>query len=74
MMMKMHDRLKEARLRAGYKTATSAIESCGWNNSTYRAHENGQNGFKTHDAIIGLLDRSTWLIVGSYPQADAQAL
>ena len=63
----MHDRLKEARLRAGYKTATSAIESCGWNNSTYRAHENGQNGFKTHDAkqygdAYGV--SPSWLLLG----------
>ena len=63
----MHDRLKEARLGAGYKTATSAIESCGWNNSTYRAHENGQNGFRTHDAkqygdAYGV--SPSWLLLG----------
>lgn len=67
MIKAMHDRLKEARLSAGFKTATSAIESCGWNNSTYRAHENGQNGFRTHDAkqygdAYGV--SPSWLLLG----------
>ena len=67
MVKAMHARLKEARLNAGYKTATSAIETCGWNNSTYRAHENGQNGFKTNDAKqYGDADgvSPSWLLLG----------
>ena len=63
----MHERLKEARLKAGYKTATAAIDAFGWANSTYRAHENGQNGFKIDDAkqygeAYGV--SPSWLLLG----------
>ena len=63
----MHQRLKEARLKAGYRTATAAIDACGWANSTYRAHENGQNGFKVDDAkhygeAYGV--NPSWLLLG----------
>lgn len=47
----MHDRLKKARIAAGFRTATAAIEHFGWKGSTYRAHENGQNQFKANDAL-----------------------
>jgi hypothetical protein len=30
----MHERLKEARQKAGYKTATAAIDAFGWSSST----------------------------------------
>ena len=46
----MHDRLRRARLLAGYHTAKAAIARFGWNASTYRAHENGQNKFSAGDA------------------------
>lgn len=46
----MNKRLKEARLKAGFRTATATIEECGWNSTTYWAHESGQNSFKTEDA------------------------
>ena len=65
--MTMNERLKEARARAGYKTATAAIEACGWSNSTYRAHENGQNGFKVDEAkLYGEAYRvsPSWLLLG----------
>lgn len=48
----MYKRLRKARLEAGYKSATAAIRSCGWPNSTYRAHENGQNNFKPETAEL----------------------
>lgn len=63
----MHKRLKEARLKAGYRTATAAIDACGWGNSTYRAHENGQNGFRIDDAKhYGEAYRvsPSWLLLG----------
>lgn len=41
----MADRLRRARLHAGYRTATAAIDYFSWPSSTYRAHENGQNNF-----------------------------
>lgn len=33
--------LKKARISAGYKTATDAIQEFGWKPSIYRAHESG---------------------------------
>ena len=63
----MHQRLKEARIKAGYRTATAAIDACGWASSTYRAHENGQNGFKVEDAkLYGEAYRvnPSWLLLG----------
>ena len=66
-MSTMNQRLKHARLQAGFKTAKAAIEHCGWNSSTYRAHENGQNNYKIKDAKIyaDAYDVSpVWLLVG----------
>lgn len=39
--MKMHERLKEAREKAGFESARSAAEAFGIAASTYAAHENG---------------------------------
>lgn len=39
------DRLREARLRAGYETAKAAAEAMGASVSTYIQHENGSRGF-----------------------------
>lgn len=69
----MHERLKEARLNAGYRTATAAIGAFGWSSSTYRAHENGQNGFKVDDAkqygeAYGV--NPSWLLLG---EGDAKS-
>ncbi len=63
----MNDRLRIAREAAGYKTATDAIDRFGWKNSTYRAHENGQNNFRVDDAstyasAYGVT--AAWLLIG----------
>lgn len=63
----MSDRLKHARMNAGYKTATAAINKLNWNGSTYRAHENGQNNFNVSHAekyakAYGV--SAAWLLVG----------
>lgn len=42
--MDVKDRLIIAREAAGFDSARSAAFAHGWNDSTYRAHENGQNG------------------------------
>lgn len=66
-MSTMHQRLKQARRKAGYKTATAAIEQFGWSNSTYRAHENGQNNYKIKDAKLyadAYRVSASWLLVG----------
>ena len=49
-MKEMHERLSYARSRAGFKKATEAARYYGWNENTYRSHENGQRGFKLLDA------------------------
>lgn len=50
-MGEMGDRLKAARVAAGYRSARAAAIRRGWKVPTYSAHENGQNGFGPEDAI-----------------------
>lgn len=45
-------RLRLARERAGFKTAADALERFGWKQSTYLAHENGQNGIRPDKAKL----------------------
>ena len=42
-MENMSDRLRKARLEAGFNTASDAARKFGWTKTTYIAHENGQN-------------------------------
>ena len=70
----MNARLREARIAAGFKTATDAIQSCGWKGSTYRAHENGQNNYKVEEAkaygkAYGV--RAAWLLIGNGENEEA---
>ncbi|WP_093569298.1 helix-turn-helix transcriptional regulator [Methylobacterium sp. 174MFSha1.1] len=39
-------RLAHVREAAGYSTATEAARAFGWNENTYRSHENGERGLK----------------------------
>lgn len=41
----MAERLKQARIDAGYDTAQSAADAFGWNAGAYRHHENGTRAF-----------------------------
>ena len=41
------DRLKQARLDAGYDTAVHAAEAFGWNINTYKSHEAGIRGIRS---------------------------
>lgn len=73
----MHSRLRKARLNAGYPTATAAIKACGWRNSTYRAHENGQNNFSVEDAEVyasayGVT--AAWLLLGAEGGAEEKII
>lgn len=65
--MSLHERLKRARVAAGYETATEAAEAFGWNVNTYRSNENGARPFSRESAIkysrafrVGV----EWLITG----------
>ncbi len=44
--MEVFERLKQARIDAGYEHAQDAAEAFGWNPVTYRAHEAGDRGIR----------------------------
>lgn len=45
-MEEAFERLQRARANAGYQTPSDAARAFGWNEITYRAHENGGRGLK----------------------------
>ena len=47
----MINSLKQARIEAGYKTATDAIHKFGWKASVYRAHESGSLEYDKETAM-----------------------
>ncbi|WP_297323491.1 LexA family transcriptional regulator [uncultured Bartonella sp.] len=48
----MGQRLRNARIKAGFSSATKAADAIGISHSTYRAHENGQNEFGPQEAVV----------------------
>ncbi|WP_375337248.1 LexA family transcriptional regulator [Rhizobium lentis] len=61
------DRLRDARLAAGFRTAKAAADALGMRPTTYGAHENGQNDFGIDEAQIYAKKFSTdplWLLTG----------
>jgi phage repressor protein C with HTH and peptisase S24 domain len=48
-MSTRHDRLRIARLQAGYKRMTDAVKALGWKQPAYKGHENG-NAVYSYDA------------------------
>ena len=66
-MGEMNDRLRDARIAAGYKSASAAAKTHGWGVSTYIAHENGQNEYDPDRAAIYAKAFKTtpeWLLLG----------
>lgn len=49
-MTQTHDRLKQARERARFDSASDAADAFGWAYPTYAAHENGSRGFRADTA------------------------
>lgn len=49
-MQDAHERLQSARRAAGYADATAAARAFGWNENSYRSHENGQRGLRRDSA------------------------
>jgi DNA-binding XRE family transcriptional regulator len=47
---KRAERLREARLRAGYTSAAAAARQFRWTKPTYAGHENGSRTFSWEDA------------------------
>jgi len=67
-MISISERLRQARIDAGYTTMSAAAEQFGWKVSTYGGHENGSRGIKTRDiqkyaAAFGV--SPAWLLTGS---------
>jgi len=44
-MSERHDRLRQARIAAGFKTQAEAVRRHGWNPNTYKSNENGNAPF-----------------------------
>lgn len=51
-MSEKHERLRQAREKAGFRYASEAATALGITASTYRAHENGQNDFGLDEAAV----------------------
>lgn len=77
----MGERLREARIKAGYSSASAAAKAHGWVVSSYTAHENGQNDYNSEQAeLYGRLYKVSpeWLLfgreikAGKSPGIDAQ--
>jgi len=71
-MSEMSERLRSARIAAGFSSAADAARALGLRPSTYSAHENGQNNFDPSDAEqygqrFGV--RAAWLLTGEEPKA-----
>jgi len=65
-----NDRLKEARIKAGFTSARSAALRHGWNPSTYASHENGQTPVPPKAAKEYALKFKTspgWILTGEGP-------
>lgn len=61
------DRLRAARLNAGYRSVAKGATALGMSESSYRAHENGQNAFtadqaERYAAAFGV--EPAWLMFG----------
>ena len=66
-MTGMNDRLRLARKKAGFDSASQAAKRFGWAVSTYIAHENGQNLYDADAAEIyakAFNVGAEWLLLG----------
>jgi SOS-response transcriptional repressor LexA len=68
-------RLKEARMKAGFKSMPAAARAMRVNVETYKAHETGRNGFDTPDARIYARTfkvSASWLMTGDDKPDEAE--
>lgn len=49
-MKEASDRLRQLRIKRGFSTAADAAKAFGWNEHTYKSHENGLRGIKVDAA------------------------
>ncbi|TNF19167.1 MAG: XRE family transcriptional regulator [Rhodobacteraceae bacterium] len=62
-----HERLRQARINAGFATVADAAKAFGWKYPTYAGHENGHRGMKTHDVkkyADAFKVTEVWLLTG----------
>lgn len=77
-MGERHDRLRQARIAAGYERASDAAARFGWNENTYKSNENGNAPFsfrkaKEYAEAFGV--RAEWLYDETGPaHAGAEGL
>jgi hypothetical protein len=50
-MEKPYERLRQARVAAGFKSASAAAREFGWGEAAYRHHENGTRGYGVEQAV-----------------------
>ena len=65
--MDMHERLKQARIAAGFTKAIDAIRAYDWNKNTYSSNENGNRAFGRQAAekyAIAFGISLEWLLTG----------
>lgn len=70
------ERLRIARLRAGFTTGKDAAESMGFKVSTYLAHENGSRGYPASKAATYARKfkvPEVWLLYGTGPGPGTEA-
>lgn len=70
-------RLRDARIAAGFGSARSAALSFGWGISTYTAHENGQNEFdadRAREYAKAFKTKPEWLLLGTTTDAGAPGI
>jgi len=71
--MSVNDRLKEARVAAGYSSSAEAARAMGVGASTYAGHENGSRGIKADAARLyarRFKVRVEWLLYGTGAMRD----
>lgn len=69
-MQERHDRLRQARIEAGFTTQAEAVRRFGWNPNTYKSNENGNAPFSFDQAVIyakAYKVRPEWLYSGLGP-------
>jgi len=69
--MKQNERLTDARIASGYRTASEAAKALGISVATYIAHENGNRGLtvKSAERYANQFNvRSGWLLTGEEPR------
>lgn len=73
--MEPKDRLRKARIEAGFEHPSEAARAFGWNEHTYKSHENGIRGLKLHQArkyAKAFHISAAWLLTGDLPPEPKQ--